>query len=92
MNHVCVPRDMRYTLWPECVITATKLDWLMIDELNGVKKTRVEHYQDLIPNFVQHLRNWEEAGTMETGKDSKVGDRGVTMIFLGYANWHEGNC
>ena len=92
MNHACVPRDMRYKLWPECAVTATKLDWLSIVELNGVKKTRVEHYQNLMPNFVQHLRTWGEAGTVKTGKDGKVGDRGVTMIFIGYANSHEGDC
>ena len=56
MNHAYVPRDMMYTLWPESAITTTKLDWFEIVELNGVKKTRAEHYQNLMPNFVQHLR------------------------------------
>ena len=33
-------------------------------------------------------KNWGEAGTVKTGKDGKLGDRGVTMIFVGFANKH----
>ena len=33
-------------------------------------------------------KTWGEAGTVKTGKDGKLGDRGVTMIFVGFANKH----
>ena len=38
------------------------------------------------------MRTFGKAGTVRTGKDGKVGDRGVTMMFVGYADNHEGNC
>jgi len=38
------------------------------------------------------MRIFGEAGTVRTGKDGKVGDRGVTMMMVGYADNHEGNC
>jgi hypothetical protein len=33
-----------------------------------------------------------EAGTVKNGKKGKVLDRGVTMMFVGYDNYHSGNC
>ena len=38
------------------------------------------------------MRTSGEASTVRTGKDDKVGDRGVTMMMVGYADNHEGNC
>ena len=38
------------------------------------------------------MRTFGEAGTVRTGKDGKVGNLGVTMMMVGYAYNHEGNC
>ena len=38
------------------------------------------------------MRTFGEAGTIRTGNNGKVGNRGVTMMFVGYVNNHEGNC
>ena len=38
------------------------------------------------------MRTFGKAGTVRTGKDGKVGNCGVTMMMVGYADNHEGNC
>ena len=38
------------------------------------------------------MRTLGKAGTGRTGEAGKVGDCGVTMVFLGYTDKHEGNC
>ena len=60
-------------------------------EINGVTKTRIEHYQGSLPEFASHLRTFGEAGTVKISKDGKVKDRGVTCMFVGYASDHTGN-
>ena len=45
-----------------------------------------------IPKIVNYLRTFGEAGIVKNGKDGKVGDRGITMLFVGYADEHAGNC
>ena len=87
-----IPRASCYKLFGEVVKTATKLDGLVMVEINGVKKTRVEHYANIIPRWTKFMRTFGEAGTVRTGKDGKVGNRGVTMMMVGHADNHEGNC
>ena len=87
-----VPRANCYKLFCEAVKTALKLDGLVIVDINVVKKTQVEHYANIIPRWVKHMRTFGEAGTVRTGKDGKVNNRGVTMMMVGYADKHEGNC
>ena len=72
--------------------TATKLDSLVLVDINGVKKMRVEHYANLIPNWIKYTKTFGKAGTVRTGKDGKVVDHGVTIMMVGYADHHEGNC
>ena len=38
------------------------------------------------------MRFFGEAGSVRTGKDGNVSNRGVAMISVGYADNHEGNC
>ena len=46
--------------------------------------TKIEHYKGKgkLPKFVANMRVLGEAGTVKIGKDGKVGDQGVTMIFV----------
>ena len=92
MNMGNVPRANCYKLFGEVVKTATKPYGLVIVDINGVKKTQVEHYANILPRWVKHMRTFGKAGTVRTGKDGKIGDRGVTMMMVGYADDHEGNC
>jgi hypothetical protein len=43
-----------------------------------------------IPKFVKYLKTF--GGIVDNRKDGKVGDRGITMVFVGYADEHAGNC
>ena len=92
MNRANIPMEMRYKLFGEIANTVAKVDMLTVITLNGEKKTRYEHYQGTLPGFANHLRTIGEAGTVQIGKNGKVKDRGVTMIFVGYATQHDGDC
>jgi hypothetical protein len=69
-----------WTFFPE--MTMTKLDWLKLVSIKGIKKTRIEHYGLPLPRFAQYLRTWGETGTVRIGKDGKMGDRGVKLCLL----------
>ena len=73
-------------------ITATKLDGLVLVDINGVKKMCAEHCSKLTPNWVKYMRTFGKAGTVRTGTYGKVGNHGVTMMMVGYADSHKGNC
>jgi hypothetical protein len=92
MHAAEVPRNSRFEFFQEVIMTMTKLDWLKLITINKVKKTRIEHYGLPLPNFTRYLRTWGEAEIIKTGKDGKIGDHGVTGMFVGYALNHKGNC
>jgi hypothetical protein len=92
MHAAEVPRNKRLEFFSEVIITMNKLDWLKLITINKVKKTRIEHYGVPLPNFTKYLRTWGEAGIIKTGKDGKIGGRGVTGMFVCYASNHRGNC
>ena len=73
----------RYCLFQEAANHSTKLDWLAVVKIGSVKKIRQEHYGMEDPAWSKKLKTWGEAGTVKTGKYGKLGDRGVTMIFVG---------
>jgi hypothetical protein len=60
----------------------------MIEE----RKTRWEHTGRKLPAWVKNLQTFREAGTVKEKKKGKVLDMGVTMMFIGYDNYHSGNC
>ena len=85
-----VPLAIRYKVCKECIATVTLLDGLVTTELNGQLKTRFEHWYGKIPRFAKKLRTWGEAGVVKTKilATPKVGDRGVTCMFVGYNTDH----
>ncbi len=82
----------RFKLWPEVVITVMFLNNLVPVILNGETKTRWEHACHKLSLWVTNLQTFGEAGTTKEGKKGKVLDRGVTMMFVGYNNYHSGKC
>jgi hypothetical protein len=50
-----VPRERRLIFFPKVIMTMIKLDWLKLLAINGVKKTRIEHYGLPLPRFSQYL-------------------------------------
>eukprot|EP00970_Alexandrium_tamarense_P017113 scaffold8328_cov131-Alexandrium_tamarense.AAC.1 len=61
------------------------LDGLVAVTVDGVTATRDDHVFKSNPKWANHLRTWGEAGVVKEGKRSKTGDRGKTMMFVGYA-------
>ena len=56
------------------------MESLVLIDINGVRKMCVEHYVNVIPNWVKFVRTFGEAGTVRTGKYGKVCNDGVTII------------
>ena len=92
LNQVNISRVIHYKLCGKVSKSVSKLDQLIVIEINGVKKTRFNHYTGVSPPWVKHMRTFGKAVTVRTGKDDKVGDHEITMMFLGYAENREGNC
>jgi len=94
MSAANVPKAMRYQIFPKAFETATLMDGLMVVEIEGVSKTRFEHFAGKLPKFASHLRTWGEAGTVTIKKKMhpKVIDRGIQCMFVGYSIDHEGDC
>ena len=65
---------------------------LQVVELNGKVCMHYEHFHGTKPLYAMALWEWGEAGTVKIGKNGKVGDRGIPMIFIGYAKNHAKDC
>ena len=81
-----VPLQTRYLVCKECIATVTLLDGLVQIKINGKTMTRYEHWFGKVPRFAKKLKIWGEAGVVKTKvvATPKVGDRGVTCMFVGY--------
>ncbi len=60
LNTANIPQKQRYRRFSECAMTMTKLDWLNIVGMDGVIKTRIDHFGCGLPKFSQYLRTWGE--------------------------------
>ena len=81
-----VPMEIRCIVGKECINCITQLDALQMIEINGEKKSRHEHWNGKLPAYAKALRTWGEAGTvtLKQKMESKMSDRGVTCMFVGY--------
>jgi hypothetical protein len=86
------PKSKCFKLWSEATKTVTVLDNLIPVTWKGETMTRYEHSGHKIPKFVKYLRTFGEAGIVKDKKDGKVGNRVITMLFVGYMDGHAGNC
>ena len=94
MHRANLPMMDRYRLAHEAFQCATHLDGLTVVEINGVRKTRYEHFVGQNPMFAKHLRTWGEAGTVKikTSTSPKLNDKGTHCMFVGYTYNHPGDC
>ena len=84
-----LPQEVRFRLCKEAFNCATHLSNLAI---NKDGKSRYELFHNNKPKYAMYLREWGEVGTVKTGKNGKVGDRAISMMFVGYAKNHSGDC
>jgi len=83
----------RYQLFREAIHTATLLDSLVVVEIDGVKATRYKHFFNREPVWARHLRIFGEAGTVTIKeRNTKLDDRGVPCLFVGYPLNHPSDC
>ena len=93
MHRANLPLKIRYTLFREAITTVTHLDWISVITLNGIGKTRYQHWSEKNKDlsFAKYLRTWGEAGTVKTRRvtTSKIEERGTTCMLVGYAINHD---
>ena len=51
-----VTKEQKYKLFGEAFTCATMLDWLVLCIIQGKQKTRVEHWNGVMPNWTKALR------------------------------------
>ena len=85
---------MRYNITQEVLLIANKLDGLFASEINGLVQTRYEYCGIKVPKFVKHMKIWGDAGVVKikTRTSPKFKDKGVTCLFAGYDEDHDGEC
>jgi hypothetical protein len=73
------------------VLGAAKIPELI--ELNGIVKSRIEHFMGAKPNWAINLRKFGEAGMVKTRtkQQLKLADCGIICIFVGYPKNHPAN-
>ena len=90
-----VPLELRYLCNRKAFEHVTKLDGLVPVDIDGVTKSRDEHYYGLKSRWAnpKYLKTWGEAGvvTVKSKATAKLADRGVTCMFAGYSNDHDGD-
>ena len=91
-NAANMDQEIRHFIADEALSHATDLDNLIVDSLHD--KTRFERFGLPIPKWAATglIKTFGEAGIVKRGKGSKLQDRGVPMIFVGYAANHSHYC
>eukprot|EP00977_Amphora_coffeiformis_P012696 scaffold3199_cov165-Amphora_coffeaeformis.AAC.19 len=69
-----IPLKIRYKIVEEALKTATLLDRLMVTRIGDKEATRYKHYYGKLPQFVDHLRTFGEAGTVQVKKPGNTKD------------------
>ena len=89
-----VPANKKHIVGQKAFQTATNLDNLTPIDVDGVVKTRAEHWKEKLPAHANHFRKWGEAGVVKvkTLTTPKMEERGITCMFVGYAQQHAGDC
>ena len=70
LNRANVPEKYRTPLFRYVVTTATKLDMLLIVEVEWSRDMRCLYWTGSVPNCAKYLRAWGEADTVTTKTDS----------------------
>jgi hypothetical protein len=85
MGGAMVPDDLKPKVALEAISCTTQLDGLVVVDNKGKQATRDMHLFGVKPTWSKKLHVWGEAGVVAESKDSKTGDRGAPMVFVGYA-------
>ena len=86
MGAARIPEDIKCKVALEAIACATQLDGLVVVDMKGKSATRDVHVFGVNPSWSNKLKVWAKAGVVAEGKDAKTGDRGATMMFVGYSD------
>jgi hypothetical protein len=91
-NYARMPDDIRVKVSNENLSHSTDLGNLVVDK--GHTKTRYERMGLPVPKWANKstMLVFGEAGIVKQGKNGKLGDRGVPMVFVGYPKDHASYC
>ena len=89
-----IPYLKKYKIIQEAILTATKLDGLVVSTINNKTQTRYEYFGYPIPKFAKYLKTWGEAGVVKTKEKpaAKLRNNGTTCAMVRYADQHHGDC
>jgi len=86
-----VPTDVHGKVAIKAIKCVTQLDGLVVVKLGNKTGTRDEHVFEAYLKWSKNLRTWGKAGVVREGKAGKTGDRGQSMMFVGYTHNRESN-
>jgi hypothetical protein len=84
MSHANIPREICPKITVEILSTVTLLGGLSVVDYHGTLTTRDIIIYGENPRWANNLRVIGEAAVVKEGKDGKTGDRGITVMFVGY--------
>ena len=89
-----VPMKYRFRCFVLFVEAAILLDRLVVVEIDGVTKTRIEHFGGELPKYAKLLRTTGKTGvvTIKTKNWAVVKDRAVLCMMAGCCPQLEGDC
>jgi hypothetical protein len=85
-----MPDEHRHLLFGKAIKLDTQMDGLVLEEINGALKTRVEHATGKLPSNAHNMRTWGEAGVVKqkTATTPKILNKGTACVFVGYPENH----
>ena len=89
MDGAGLSKHLRGNLWCETFKTAT--DLINISATPKRDELRCELWNGKIPNYAKHLKRFGEIGVVKKGGlQSKLENKGIDCLFVGYADDHSG--
>ena len=84
---------MRFKLFKEAYKCTMLLDGLVLKTLDGVIRTKIEHWGRNLPQWTKALRTWGKAGVVKLKSKTtpKMANRGIMCMFVGYCKSHAEN-
>ena len=85
MGGAMVPDDLKSKVALNAISCALQLDGLVVVKIKDKLAMRDMHMFGTNPTWSKKRHVWGEVEAVAEGKDSMTGDRGATMMFVGYA-------
>ena len=91
MSEAIIPSIYKFRCFVLATEMAGQLDWLVAVTIDGVTKTKYEHFYGRPPKFAPHLRLFGQLGVVTISnrtQHSKTNYKGIECMMTGYAVDH----